>query len=32
VSASLRRHVRAAQIHANIMGSDHCPVSVTLEA
>jgi len=31
VSGSLRRQVRAAQIHADIMGSDHCPVSVTLE-
>jgi len=31
VSGNLRRQVRAAQIHANIMGSDHCPVSVTLE-
>jgi len=30
VSAALRKSVKAAQIHADIMGSDHCPVSVTL--
>ncbi|HEY6515337.1 MAG TPA: exodeoxyribonuclease III [Steroidobacteraceae bacterium] len=30
VSAALRKSVKAAQIHTDIMGSDHCPVSVTL--
>jgi exodeoxyribonuclease III len=30
VSAQLRGAVRAADIHADVMGSDHCPVSVTL--
>lgn len=30
VSAALRKSVKAAQIHADVMGSDHCPVSVTL--
>jgi exodeoxyribonuclease-3 len=31
VSAALRDKVKAAGIHASIMGSDHCPVSVTLD-
>jgi exodeoxyribonuclease-3 len=31
VSAALRAHVKAAQIHPDVMGSDHCPVSVTLD-
>ncbi len=31
VSASLRKRVKAAQIHAEVMGSDHCPVSVILD-
>lgn len=31
VSASLKPHVKAAAIHPKVMGSDHCPVSVTLE-
>jgi exodeoxyribonuclease-3 len=31
VSESLKKHVKAADIHADVMGSDHCPVSVTLE-
>lgn len=31
VSASLRDKVKAAAIHPEIMGSDHCPVSVTLD-
>jgi exodeoxyribonuclease III len=31
VSESLRDQVAAADIHADIMGSDHCPVSITLE-
>ncbi len=30
VSAALRKAVKAAAIHADVMGSDHCPVSVTL--
>jgi len=31
VSAALRDKVKAAEIHADIMGSDHCPVSITLD-
>jgi exodeoxyribonuclease-3 len=31
VSASLRAKVKAADIHPKVMGSDHCPVSVTLD-
>jgi exodeoxyribonuclease-3 len=30
VSSALRRAVKAADIHADVMGSDHCPVSITL--
>ena len=30
VSAALRSAVRSADIHADVMGSDHCPVSITL--
>ncbi len=30
VSAALRGAVQAAEIHPEVMGSDHCPVSVTL--
>ncbi len=30
VSSSLVDRVSAAEIHADIMGSDHCPVSITL--
>ena len=30
VSASLKDNVKAAEIHPDIMGSDHCPVSLTL--
>lgn len=30
VSRSLQPHVTAAAIHADVFGSDHCPVSVTL--
>ena len=30
VSAQLRSAVQAADIHPDVMGSDHCPVSVTL--
>lgn len=31
VSPALRPAVQAAEIHADVMGSDHCPVSVTLD-
>ena len=31
VSASLKPHVKAAEIHASVMGSDHCPISITLD-
>ena len=31
VSDSLVPHVTAAAIHADVMGSDHCPVSLTLD-
>ncbi len=31
VSQSLVERVVAAEIHANIMGSDHCPISLTLK-
>ena len=31
VSESLRDKVKSADIHAEIMGSDHCPISVTLD-
>jgi exodeoxyribonuclease-3 len=31
VSASLKDKVTAAHIHADVMGSDHCPVSITLD-
>lgn len=30
VSAALQKHVKAAEIHADVLGSDHCPVSITL--
>lgn len=30
VSSQLRETVTTAEIHADVMGSDHCPVSVTL--
>jgi exodeoxyribonuclease III len=30
VSQSLKKAVKAAKIHADVMGSDHCPISVTL--
>jgi exodeoxyribonuclease-3 len=32
VSPQLRSAVTAAEIHPEVMGSDHCPVSITLEA
>ena len=31
VSAGLRGKVQSAAIHADVMGSDHCPVSITLK-
>lgn len=31
VSDSLKPHVKEAEIHPDVMGSDHCPVSVTLD-
>ena len=31
VSASLKSKVKAADIHAKVMGSDHCPISVTID-
>jgi exodeoxyribonuclease-3 len=31
VSESLRSKVKAAAIHPSVMGSDHCPISVTLD-
>jgi exodeoxyribonuclease III len=31
VSASLKDNVKNAQIHADVMGSDHCPVSIELD-
>jgi exodeoxyribonuclease-3 len=31
VSASLRDKVTAAEIYPSVMGSDHCPISVTLD-
>jgi len=31
VSAKLKAKVKAAEIHPTVMGSDHCPVSVTLD-
>lgn len=31
VSTSLSKHVVKAEIHPDILGSDHCPVSVTLD-
>ena len=30
-SESLKNHITSADIHADIMGSDHCPVSITLK-
>ena len=31
VSASLKDKVKSAEIHPEILGSDHCPISVTLD-
>lgn len=30
-SEALRPYIKKAEIHADVMGSDHCPVSVTLD-
>ena len=30
VSGALKKHVKKAEIHADVLGSDHCPVSVAL--
>ena len=30
VSGKLRKSIKAADIHANVLGSDHCPISITL--
>ena len=31
MSEALAPHLQAAEIHADVMGSDHCPVSLTLD-
>jgi exodeoxyribonuclease III len=31
VSASLKNKLEKAEIHASVMGSDHCPISITLD-
>lgn len=31
VSSSLKDRLKAAAVHADVMGSDHCPVSITIE-
>lgn len=31
VSASIKDKVKRAEIHADVMGSDHCPISIELE-
>ena len=31
VSASLKNHIKAAEIHPQVLGSDHCPISITLD-
>jgi len=31
VSESLKDKIKAAEIHADVMGSDHCPISITLD-
>lgn len=31
VSGSLKDKIKNAEIHADIMGSDHCPISITLD-
>jgi exodeoxyribonuclease-3 len=31
VSEELKKHVKEAKIHPDVLGSDHCPVSLTLQ-
>lgn len=31
ISEALKPHLKKAEIHADVMGSDHCPVSITLD-
>ena len=31
ISSSLRRYLKSAKIHADVHGSDHCPVSIELD-
>jgi len=31
VSNTLKKHVKKAEIHTDVMGSDHCPISITLD-
>jgi len=31
VSSALKKSVKSAEIHTDVMGSDHCPVSITLK-
>lgn len=31
LSAALRKKLKSAKIHADVLGSDHCPVSITLD-
>ncbi len=31
VSQALKSHVKKAEIHTDVMGSDHCPISIELE-
>lgn len=31
VSDALKKHIKSASIHADVMGSDHCPISITLD-
>jgi exodeoxyribonuclease-3 len=31
VSDAIKKKVKTASIHADVLGSDHCPVSIKLE-
>lgn len=31
ISSALKKHVKSAEIHPDILGSDHCPTSLTLD-
>ena len=31
VSEALKKKVKEAKIHADVLGSDHCPVSIKLD-